>query len=142
MAQGQTGGASSRGPKSDPGGDTEVIGGSAPPYDRAESAEVGDAAAEGTRKAFQADEHGGEPGPPPPVSKEERDAVSPTDTTGATPLGVGESKTEGGEEIGGKEAGRGDSGGQGQTDRPTGVSTGRDTTGVNPSEGQTHESER
>ncbi len=101
-------------------------------------------AAASAHKAFRADEHGGEPGEAPPVTKEERDAPSPTDTTGATPMGVGESKTEGAEEIamGTKEAGRQDTGTQGKTtERPTGSSTGRDVTGVNPSESGTMESD-
>ncbi len=100
--------------------------------------------AEGVHKAFRADEHGGEPGEAPTVSKEERDAPSPTDTTGATPMGVGESKTEGGEELAmkTKEAGRQDTGTQGETTkRPTGTSTGRAVTGVNPSESGAMESD-
>jgi hypothetical protein len=99
------------------------------------------AAQEGVHKAFRADEHGGEPGSTPPVSKEEREGVPPTDTTAATPLGVGESTGGRGEEMGGKEAGREDIEPRGDTQRPAGVSTGRDVTGVNPSEGQRHKSD-
>jgi hypothetical protein len=86
-------------------------------------------------KAFRADEYGGEPGPPTPVSKEEREGVPPTDTTAATPLGVGESTSTGGEELAakeGKEAGREDTGTKGPAQRPTGTSTGEDSTGINP----------
>jgi hypothetical protein len=138
MAQGQPGGSASRGPKSDPGGDTEV-GGLVPPYDRTDSDAAQADAQEGARKAFRAEEYGGEPGPTPPVSKEEREGVPPTDTTAATPLGVGESTRASGEELSGKEAGRHDTGTQGQTERPTGTSTAEDTTGVNPSSGTTQE---
>jgi hypothetical protein len=101
----------------------------------------GSSGAEGVQEAFRADEHGDEPSSPPAVSQEEREAVSPTDTSAATPLGVGESRTEGSEEIGGKEAGRQDTGTEGETQRPSGTSTGRDVTGINPSESGTMESD-
>jgi hypothetical protein len=50
---------------------------------------------------------------------------------------AGQSTTTGGEEISrrdGKEAGRQDTGTQGESQRPTGTSTARDMTGVNPQE--------
>jgi hypothetical protein len=106
-----------------------------------DSSETETDAQESVHKAFRADEYGGEPGSTPPVSKEEREGVPPTDTTAATPLGVGESTGGRGEELGGKEAGREDIEPQGDTQRPAGVSTGRDVTGVNPSKGQRHESD-
>jgi hypothetical protein len=52
-----------------------------------------------------------------------------------TPEGVGESTTRRGEDVSGqegKEPGRYDSGTQGQSERPTGGSTQRDSTGVDP----------
>lgn len=52
-----------------------------------------------------------------------------------TPEGVGQSTTRRGEDVSdqeGKEPGRYDSGTQGQSERPTGGSTQRDSTGVDP----------
>jgi hypothetical protein len=134
MGQGQPGGRSSRGPEPDPGGTAEPQG-LTPPYNRDDSPEDQAVAADGVGKAFRADEYGGEPGPPPPVSKEEREGVPPTDTSAATPLGVGESTSTGGEELAGKEgkeAGREDTGMKGPAQRPTGTSTGEDSTGIDP----------
>lgn len=130
------GGGSSRGPEIDPGGKIEPQG-LVPPYERSDSPEARATAAEGVHKAFRAQEYGGEPGSNPPVSKEECDGVPPTDTTAATPLGVGESSRTGGEELAGKEAGRIETGTQGTTRRPTGTSTAQDVTGVNP-QGSAH----
>jgi len=51
------------------------------------------------------------------------------------PDGVGESMTRRGEDVvedEGKEAGRHDAGTQGETERPVGTSTARDSTGVDP----------
>jgi hypothetical protein len=134
MSQGQPGGRSSRGPEPDARGTAEPQG-LTPPYDRDDLPEAQAAAADGVRKAFRADEYGGEPGPTPPTSQEEREGVPPTDTTAATPLGVGESTRTGGEELaqkGSKEAGREDTGTKGPAQRPTGTSTGEDSTGIDP----------
>ncbi len=61
---------------------------------------------------------------------------SATDTTAATPHGVGESTTRRGEDItedDGKEAGRHDAGtDETPAQRPVGTSTARDVTGVDP----------
>jgi hypothetical protein len=141
MTRGQMhGGGSSRGPEVDPGGVVEPQG-LVPPYERAESEQAHETGVEGVSRAFRAEEFGGEPGPTPPVSKVEREGVPPTDTTAATPLGVGVGNRASGEEAGGKEAGREDTGPHGRTERAGGVSTGSDITGVNPSSGQTHQSE-
>lgn len=98
--------------------------------DQTDTAEQG---REGVRKAFRADEEGGEPGPDPVVSDEEREGVSGTDTTAASPLGVGESIGRRGEDIKeqeGGEEGRYDTGTKGESQRPTGTSTPDDFTGV------------
>lgn len=131
MTQGQQpGGSPARGPEINPGGDIEPQV-PVPPYDR-EQVQYG--GAESVRKAYNADEHAGEPGPTPPVSQEEREGVSATDTTGATPLGVGESTTKRAEEYGAEdqEAGRIDAGTQGPSQRPVGTSDSEFRTGVNP----------
>ncbi|MGQ0482593.1 MAG: hypothetical protein ACT4O0_16405 [Pseudonocardia sp.] len=141
MAQGPPGGSASRGPEFvPPTGDTEAQG-LVPPYERPEPRATGQDGAEGVRRAFRPDEYAGEPGEAPPVSAEERKAPSPTDTTAATPLGVGESSRSRGEEAGGKEAGRQDTGRRGPSGRPTGTSTGSDVTGINPSSGGTQQNE-
>jgi hypothetical protein len=54
-----------------------------------------------------------------------------------TPEGTGQSTTRRGEDVGtqeGKEPGRSDTGTQGESQRPVGTSTARDSTGVNPQE--------
>jgi hypothetical protein len=54
-----------------------------------------------------------------------------------TPEGTGQSTTRRGEEVSrqeGKDAGRTDTGTQGESERPTGTSSARDSTGVNPQE--------
>jgi hypothetical protein len=94
-----------------------------------------DTAADGVNKAFRAEENAPPPGETVPESKQEREGVSATDTTAATPLGVGESQTKGGEELArepGKESGRHDTGEKGPARRPTGTSTAEDVTGVKP----------
>ena len=93
---------------------------------------------EGGNKAFNAD-NAGNPGPGREPSDEERDGVPPTDTTAATPLGVGESINRRGEDISdhdGKEDGRIDQGSEGQAQRPAGTSTAENVTGVDPQESQ------
>ena len=135
MTQGQAaGGGSSRGPDINPGGDVEP-GGAVPPYDLGASEQDKAAASEGVHKSFRAEENAPAPGEAAPESKEEREGVSATDTTAATPLGVGESLTKGGEELArepGKESGRHDTGEKGPARRPTGTSTAEDVTGVKP----------
>jgi hypothetical protein len=78
MGQGQAGGHFQSWPEPDPGGTAEPQG-LTPPYDRDDSPENQAAAADGVGKAFRAEEYGGEPGPTPPVSQEEREGVPPTD---------------------------------------------------------------
>ncbi len=138
MAQGQPGGGTSRGPETATTPTTEAQG-LVPPYDREESPAIQAASAEGVHKAFNADTYGGEPGPAPVVSTEERDGADYTDM----PMGVKGDRRASGEELTGKgrETGRQDTGPQGPTDRPAGVSTGADVTGINPSQEHTHQNE-
>ena len=88
-------------------------------------------AMEANKKAF------GKPpddkGPGREVSEEERSGVGPTDTTGATPLGVGESTTKRAEEYGAEgEKGRHTVGTKGESQRPYGTSDPESATGVDP----------
>jgi hypothetical protein len=75
------------------------------------------------------------PGPGREVSDEEREGVPTTDTEATSPLGVGESMSRRGEDIARQEdeRGREDTGTQGPSDRPVGVSDERDSTAVDPS---------
>lgn len=93
------------------------------------------AAQEGKAKAFDA-ENAGTPGPGREVSQEEREGVPATDTSGATPLDVGDSESRRGEDIARteSEAGRQTVGTKGQSQRPHGTSTASDSTGINPQE--------
>jgi hypothetical protein len=61
---------------------------------------------------------------------------SATDTGATTPLGVGTSTTRRGEDVVGEdgEDGRHRTGTQGETQRPVGESTARDSTGIDPQE--------
>ncbi|MCX9193342.1 hypothetical protein C3Y87_18425 [Carbonactinospora thermoautotrophica] len=90
-------------------------------------------AAAGGAKAFHAEE-AGPPGPGREVSEAEQ--VGPTEPTGETPLGVGESITRRGEDIAEHEhePGRVTEGTKGPTERPYGTSTAEDSTGVDPQE--------
>lgn len=86
-------------------------------------------------RAFDSD-NADPPGQGREVSDEERDGVSGTDTTGATPLGVGESINRHGEDVvdeEGEEAGRQTTGTQGE--RPVGTSDARSGTSVDPQSG-------
>jgi hypothetical protein len=123
-----TGGNYTTGINTDPGGDIEP-GGAVPPYDLDASEADKSSAADGVNKAFRAEENAPAPGERAPESKEEREGVSATDTTAATPLGVGESLTKGGEELAkgaGKEAG----GKKGPAGRPTETSPAGDASGA------------
>jgi hypothetical protein len=88
------GGRSSRGPEYGTPGSPQVP---VPPYDELRGENTGEGA-EATRKAFDAS-NAGEPGPPPPVSDEERRGMSATETNPKPPLGVGEKHGKGGEEL-------------------------------------------
>ncbi len=87
---------------------------------------------EGTEKAFDAENAAPAPGPGREVSDEEREGVSATDTSAATPLGVGESINRGAEDVAKQESesGRHSEGSQGH--RPVGGSDERDATSVDP----------
>lgn len=69
---------------------------STPPYDDIRQQEMKPGHEEHMAKIFSGE--GGEPGPGREVSEEERKGVSDTDTTGASPLDVGESISDRGEE--------------------------------------------
>ena len=80
------------------------------------------------------------PGPGREISDEERGGVGPTDTEATSALGVGvgvgESMTRRGEDVDKQEPepGRDDTGTQGASDRPTGVSDQRAFTSIDPSD--------
>lgn len=90
---------------------------------------------EGGQKAFDAG-NAGPPGPGATESQEEREGVPPTDTTAASPLGVGESETSRAEDIAREEpeAGSHDAGTKGRSQRPVGTSSAERATGVDPQE--------
>jgi hypothetical protein len=92
-------------------------------------------AGEGGRKAFDAS-NAGEPGSGGTVSPEEREGVPPTDTTAASPLGVGVSTTRRGEDIAKEESqpGHHDAGTRGVSQRPAGTSSAERATGIDPQE--------
>jgi hypothetical protein len=108
-------------------------GGLVPPYEGRQT-EAKDGHDEHMDKVFdQVDEVPSGPGRE--VSDEEREGVSATDTEATSPLGVGESMTRRGEDVDKQEpeAGRDETGTQGTSDRPVGVSDERDRTSVDPS---------
>ena len=76
------------------------------------------------------------PGPGREISDEEREGVGPTDMEATSALGVGESISRRGEDVGKQEdeAGREDTGTKGPSDRPVGESDTRGSTSVDPSE--------
>jgi hypothetical protein len=87
-----------------------------------------EARAEGVKRALR-----NEPQPKEPVT---HDPEEPVEVGGAS--SVGESITRRGEDVvkqEGKEPGRRDTGKEGKAERPTGESSARDTTGINPQEG-------
>jgi hypothetical protein len=106
------GGRSSRGPDTGPAQEPQGL---VPPYDDLRGENSGEGA-EGVRKAFDAD-NAGEPGPPPPVSDEERRGMSATDTNPEPPLGVGRSTGKRGEDLA---PDRDDVGTKGEAERPVG----------------------
>jgi hypothetical protein len=112
-----------------PAGEEEP-GGLVPPYEGRQT-EMKDGYEQHTEKVF----HGAddvEPGPGREISDEEREGVPATDTEAESPLGVGVSTTRRGEDVAKQEdePGREDTGTQGPTDRPTGVSDERASTSV------------
>jgi hypothetical protein len=90
------GGRSSRGPATGTAADDEPQG-LVPPYDELRGENTGEGA-EGVRKAFDAD-NAVPPGPPPPVSDEERHGMSATDPDPEPPLGVGRSRGSRAEDL-------------------------------------------
>jgi hypothetical protein len=122
------GGRSSRGPHADPGGNVEVDE-VQPSPGRTEGGDHGTgSAAEGGTKAFDA-ANAGPPGPGPVESAEERAGVPATDTSAASPLGVGVSSGSHGEDLAEDERNEGTKGAAG---RPYGGSSQEETTGVDP----------
>ncbi len=116
------GGAAARGPQTDnPGGfDPDAL---VPPYEGRK--EQTGAAAEADYKAFRPDEYAPAPGEGREISEEERQGVDPTDTTAATPLGVGESTTQSGEDLAESDPEEWEeTGKKGESQRPYGKSTG------------------
>jgi hypothetical protein len=91
----QPGGRAARGPIANPG--EAEPGGPVPPYEG--RTQAGENAQAGVDKAYDASQ-AGEPGPGREMSAEEREGVSATDTSAASPHGVGESITQGGESMG------------------------------------------
>jgi hypothetical protein len=84
-----------------------------------------DAAIQGHKKAFEGND----------TQEESKGAAR--QGADLTPDGTGESSTRRGEDVSqqeGKETGRADTGTQGESQRPTGTSTARDSTGVDPQE--------
>jgi hypothetical protein len=89
------------------------------------------AGAEADDKAFRADEHAPPPSEGREVSEEERGGVESTDTTGASPHGVGESTTESGEELAARDSeDRAETGVHGKSERPYGSPAQTDSVGV------------
>jgi len=89
------------------------------------------AAAEADHKAFRPDEYAPPPGPDREISEEERTGVDSTDTTGASPLGVGESTSESGEELAARDPeDRAKTGVHGQSERPYGSPAQTDSVGA------------
>jgi hypothetical protein len=100
-----------------------------PPYEKGEEGHIQDNPISRSSDV----EH--ESGPGREISEEELDGVSATDMEASSPLGVGESSSRRGEEIGaGAESGRRDAGTTGQAERPAGTSTARDSTTIDPQE--------
>jgi hypothetical protein len=124
------GGRSSRGPAADPGGsvDAREV---QPSEGRTGGTDRGTGLAEeGATKAFDA-ANAGPPGPGPVVSAEERAGVPATDTSAASPLGVGVSSGRRGEDLADDEREEGTKGASG---RPYGGSSQEEATGVDPQE--------
>jgi hypothetical protein len=122
------GGRATRGPDPDPPGAVDVSA-VQPSEGRTGGADRGTGlAAEGAAKAFDA-ANAGSAGPGPVDSPQERAGVSATDTSAASPLGVGVSSGSRGEELADDERGEGR---KGASERPYGGSTQEETTGVDP----------
>lgn len=118
----------SRGPNPNPGGEIDPGDSALPPYDDRSTGNPETRA--GVSRAM---------GSEPPLREPNEPAAPDDDTSGTEPpSGVGESMTRSGEDVSkadqeGKEAGRYDTGtSAGPAQRPTGGSTDRDQTGVDP----------
>jgi len=133
----QPGGRSSRGPNPDPGGE-EQPGGLLPPYE-GRTTDSGSAdsqdRADSVRRQMAETKTGrpgatASPADEQPVSEDQL-----TDEVPESPKGVGSSSNRGGHKMAeheGKEPGREDGETKHESERPTGTSTSRDMTGINP----------
>lgn len=102
------------------------------------SGEPSDAVKEGNKKAWEANET-------QDASRgSSADPGAPGDDADSAPDDVGESTSRRAEDIAKKEneAGREDTGTKGQTDRPTGTSSGRDVSSVKPHDSQSERSDQ
>src|SRR5690242_2169363 len=127
-AQPGPGGRATRGPSADPGESLDVSP-VQPSEGRTGGGEHGTGlAAAGASKAFDA-ATAGPPGPGPVASAENRDGVAATDTSAASPLGVGVSSGSRGEDLAEDER---DDGVKGASGRPYGGSSQEESTGVGP----------
>jgi len=124
------GGRAGRGPAADPSGSVDVRE-VQPSEGRTGGADRGTGLAEeGAAKAFDA-AAAGPPAPGPVPSAEEQAGVPATDTSAASPLGVGVSTGSRGEDLAEDERGEGTKGASG---RPYGGSSQEEATGVDPQE--------
>jgi hypothetical protein len=118
------------GPNPNPGGTIDTADSLVPPYDDRNKGR--NERSEGPERMLNGEA-------PPKEAIQAESAAAPRDDAKMAPEGVGQSMTRGGEKVStedGKEAGRFDSGSDGsKADRPTGGSTPRDLTGVNPQDG-------
>ena len=105
-----------------------------PPYEGRRTAATEDQAEQMDKVFNRVDEVPSGPGRE--ISDEEREGVGPTDMDATSALGVGESINRHGEDVAKQEdeEGREDTGTQGASDRPVGVSDERDSTSVDPAE--------
>jgi len=131
----QPGGAASRGPNPDPGGETEPSG-LVPPYaDRTGPETAATDRAESVERQLAASDPGV---PGQTASPADEQPVSDSEVTDAAPesaMGVGVSSTRRAEDMAdddGKEPGRHDVAPEGESQRPVGVSDDRDASGVDP----------
>ena len=123
----------------DAAGESDVEDKMVPPYDGRSKAEGETESSRALKDSIgrqMAETHG--PGTGATTSPMQESPVQPGDMTAGEPedpYGVGESQTRRGEDVKkeeGTEPGRQDLGTKGQSDRPYGTSTQRDSTGVDP----------
>jgi len=135
--EGSPGGRSSRGPNADPGGRIEP-GGLIPPYEGRVTERGQDEAAAARAASVERQLAGVNRGGAGQTTTPSQEGPAVESQVGAgepeSPQGVGPSPNRSGESVkgeDGKEPGRQDTG-SGAAQRPTGTSTPRDVTGINP----------